>query len=159
MEKVQIWRLFMNNVLSSLTEKQKVLLYLSIALVLIIVVFSTIIYPVFDKNNKLNTQINNQKQLHTYLLDSQKSLQNNKIYANLNSNLARNIINKQFSNIQKSTIIRANNIILSSKKQNFAKILNAISSLKTNYGIVVVDAKIDKVASGLVDAHLTFKYP
>lgn len=145
--------------LKLLSDKQKLYVYLGIAIVFIMIFIKVFIYPVFSEHTSLEKQINNQKSLQQYLLTAKKSLIDNKIFPNLTTQKAKSIINNTFSSIKKSTIVADKNIILTANNQNFSKILRAINSLKINHGIVVLQAKINKTKEGLVDAKLTFKYP
>lgn len=149
----------MSNMLVNLTAKQKFITLVSTTILILLLLIILVIYPIIKKNNALNKQIVLQQELHTYLLDSQKLLQNNKIFPNLEDNVAKNIINKVFAGVSISTTVKDSTIAASIKNQNFSKIINAIYSLKRNNGIVVINAQITKVKSGLVDATLVFKYP
>ena len=149
----------MNNIIDNLGKKQNIYIYLLAATLFFISGMTFFIYPVFTENEKINNQVALQNSLQQYLLSSQEKIENQKIFATLTSRFARNIINRNFSSIERSLVIDNNTIVLTATKQNFMKIIQSIQKVKSKHGIVVIKANINKVAPGLVDATLTFKYP
>ena len=115
--------------------------------------------PILDDNKLLKNKISQQQKLQQYLINSNTKLKNNKLFKTLNINNAKTIIDRQFSNIKKTSKIQDDKIIITIKSQNFSKILTNINSLKIKYGIVAVQASFDKQKAGVVNAKLFFKHP
>lgn len=140
------------------TNKQQLAISIFILLVSLLLIFSLFISPIFKKNNNLHSQIISAISVGKYLSNSQTKLQNNKIFPSITTKAAKKIIQNNFQAI-KTIAIDKKNIKLTLKKQEFIKVINAISKLKAQHGIVVIFAKIDKIKSGIVSSELVLKHP
>ena len=135
---------------------------LIVGVLIIGVLYSLVFSPLLNQNEQLQGELKAEKELSIYLDISEQKIS---VLANYPA-LSKEQISKQIKAVfqaqkiklynlevrEKSTLVRINRIA-------FKQLLATLQQLKTLYGIVVTEAQIKHVDTGIVSAQLTFQMP
>jgi type II secretory pathway component PulM len=135
---------------------------LIVGVLIIGVLYSLVFSPLLNQNEQLQAELKAEKELSIYLNMSEQKLSIITNYPTLSKEQISKQIKAAFQaqkikldNLEareKSTLVNINNIA-------FKQLLAILQQLKTLYGIVVTEAKIERVDTGIVSAQLTFQMP
>ena len=135
---------------------------LVIGVLIIGVLYSLVFSPLLNQNEQLQAELKAEKELSIYLNMSEQKLSIITNYPTLSKEQISKQIKAAFQaqkikldNLEareKSTLVNINNIA-------FKQLLAILQQLKTLYGIVVTEAQIKRVDTGIVSAQLTFQMP
>jgi type II secretory pathway component PulM len=135
---------------------------LVIGVLIIGVLYSLVFSPLLNQNEQLQAELKAEKELSIYLNMSEQKLSIITNYPTLSKEQISKQIKAAFQaqkikldNLEareKSTLVNINNIA-------FKQLLAILQQLKTLYGIVVTEAQIERVDTGIVSAQLTFQMP
>ena len=150
----------------SLNTQDKIKTLVGAILLGILLIYFIILKPVYDTNSKLTKQQKQQQQILTQLNITRDKLTNSNHYPTLTPARAKILILKTLSNnnISQRSLIKTRNksfkkITVSIQKQAFNQLVKSLEKLKNQYGIVVKEANITKIDTGIVKANLTLIYP
>ena len=146
-------------ILTSITKVENSSRFLVIMLLLIVLIYVTIMAPLFDQNSQLQEDIKIENELSLYLDTAQQELSSTLQYPVLSLEQANQLIRDTFK-VQGVTLdslnIKNETSIINIKIIAFSQLLEALQQLKNQYGVVVTKAIIEIVEPGLVSAQLTF---
>ena len=135
---------------------------LVIGVLIIGVLYSLVFSPLLNQNEQLQAELKAEKELSIYLNMSEQKLSIITNYPTLSKEQISKQIKAAFQaqkikldNLEareKSTLVNINNIA-------FKQLLAALQQLKTLDGIVVTEAQIERVDTGVVSVQLTFQMP
>jgi len=135
---------------------------LVIGVLIIGVLYSLVFSPLLNQNEQLQAELKAEKELSIYLNMSEQKLSIITNYPTLSKEQISKQIKAAFQaqkikldNLEareKSTLVNINRIA-------FKQLLAILQQLKTLYGIVVTEAQIERVDTGIVSAQLTFQMP
>ena len=135
---------------------------LIVGVLIIGVLYSLVFSPLLNQNEQLQAELKAEKELSIYLNMSEQKLSIITNYPTLSKEQISKQIKAAFQaqkikldNLEareKSTLVNINRIA-------FKQLLAILQQLKTLYGIVVTEAKIERVDTGIVSAQLTFQMP
>jgi len=135
---------------------------LVIGVLIIGVLYSLVFSPLLNQNEQLQAELKAEKELSIYLNMSEQKLSIITNYPTLSKEQISKQIKAAFQaqkikldNLEareKSTLVNINNIA-------FKQLLAILQQLKTLYGIVVTEAQIERVDTGVVSVQLTFQMP
>ena len=135
---------------------------LIVGVLIIGVLYSLVFSPLLNQNEQLQGELKAEKELSIYLNMSEQKLSIITNYPTLSKEQISKQIKAAFQaqkikldNLEareKSTLVNINNIA-------FKQLLAILQQLKTLYGIVVTEAQIERVDTGIVSAQLTFQMP
>jgi len=135
---------------------------LVVGVLIIGVLYSLVFSPLLNQNEQLQGELKAEKELSIYLNMSEQKLSIITNYPTLSKEQISKQIKAAFQaqkikldNLEareKSTLVNINNIA-------FKQLLAILQQLKTLYGIVVTEAQIERVDTGVVSVQLTFQMP
>ncbi|NYT28114.1 type II secretion system protein GspM [Candidatus Thiodubiliella endoseptemdiera] len=133
-----------------------------VAIIFIIALLYALVFsPIWQHNEQLQLELEAEKNLATYLQQTQQKLVSLPNYPTLSQQQAEQYINQTF----KAQRVQLNGVIMQPKKSivsinkiTFKKLLNSLKTLKNKYGILTVKANIKRIKSGIVDAQLTLNF-
>ena len=135
---------------------------LVVGVLIIGVLYSLVFSPLLNQNEQLQAELKAEKELSIYLNMSEQKLSIITNYPTLSKEQISKQIKAAFQaqkikldNLEareKSTLVNINRIA-------FKQLLAILQQLKTLYGIVVTEAQIKRVDTGIVSAQLTFQMP
>jgi len=129
---------------------------------LIIVLYSFVFSPLLNQTKQLQNELTAERQLSTYLNQAKQQLANIPNYPALSKINAQKQINNAFQAQKiklKSLTIQNKLGVVSINKIAFEKLLGILQQLKNQHGIVVTEALIKRIDTGVVSAQLTFQIP
>ena len=146
-------------ILTSITKVENSSRFLVIMLLLIVLIYVTIMAPLFDQNSQLQEDIKIENELSLYLDTAQQELSSTLQYPVISLEQANQLIRDTFK-VQGVTLdslnIKNEKSIINIKIIAFSQLLEALQQLKNQHGVVVTKAIIEIVEPGLVSAQLTF---
>ena len=146
-------------ILTSITKVENSSRFLVIMLLLIVLIYVTIMAPLFDQNSQLQEDIKIENELSLYLDTAQQELSIASQYPVISLEQANQLIRDTFK-VQGVTLdslnIKNETSIINIKIIAFSQLLEALQQLKNQHGVVVTKAIIEIVEPGLVSAQLTF---
>ena len=146
-------------ILTSITKVENSSRFLVIMLLLIVLIYVTIMAPLFDQNSQLQEDIKIENELSLYLDTAQQELSSTLQYPVISLEQANQLIRDTFK-VQGVTLdslnIKNETSIINIKIIAFSQLLEALQQLKNQHGVVVTKAIIEIVEPGLVSAQLTF---
>tara|TARA_B100000586_G_scaffold243771_1_gene198366 strand:+ start:541 stop:993 length:453 start_codon:yes stop_codon:yes gene_type:complete len=135
---------------------------LVIGVLIIGVLYSLVFSPLLNQNEQLQGELKAEKELSIYLNMSEQKLS---IITNYPA-LSKEQISKQIKAAFQAQKIKLDNLearekstLVNINRIAFKQLLATIQQLKTLYGIVVTEAQIKRVDTGIVSAQLTFQMP
>lgn len=135
---------------------------LVIGLLIIAVLYNLVFSPLLNQNEQLQAELKAEKELSIYLNKSKQQLSALAIYPAL----SKEQISQQIKSVFEEQKIKLNNLkvlgkstLVSINKIAFKQLLTILQQLKTQHGIVVTEAQIKRIDSGIVNAQLTFQMP
>jgi len=135
---------------------------LVIGLLIIAFLYSLVFSPLLNQNEQLQAKLKAEKELSIYLNTSKQKLS---ALANYPA-LSKEQIPQQIKAVFQAQKIKLDNLeargkstLVSINKIAFKQLLTILQQLKTLYGIVVIEAQIKLVDTGIVSAQLTFQMP
>ena len=135
---------------------------LVIGLLIIAFLYSLVFSPLLNQNEQLQAKLKAEKELSIYLNTSKQKLS---ALANYPA-LSKEQIPQQIKVVFQAQKIKLDNLeargkstLVSINKIAFKQLLTILQQLKTLYGIVVIEAQIKLVDTGIVSAQLTFQMP
>ena len=135
---------------------------LVIGVLIIGVLYSLVFSSLLNQNEQLQGELKAEKELSIYLNMSEQKLS---IITNYPT-LSKEQISKQIKAAFQAQKIKLDNLearekstLVSINKITFKQLLATLQQLKTLYGIVVTEAQIERVDTGIVSAQLTFQMP
>ena len=146
-------------ILTSITKVENSSRFLVIMLLLIVLIYVTIMAPLFDQNSQLQEDIKIENELSLYLDTAQQELSITSQYPVISLEQANQIIGDTFQTqgvTLDSLNIKNKTSITNIKVIPFSQLLEALQQLKDQHGVVVTKAIIEIVEPGLVSAQLTF---
>ena len=135
---------------------------LVIGLLIIAVLYSLVFSPLLNQNEQLQAELKAEKELSIYLNKSKQQLSALANYPALSKEQIPQQIKSVFEE-QKIKLynlkVRGKSTLVSINKIAFKQLLTILQQLKTQHGIVVTEAQIKRIDSGIVNAQLTFQMP
>lgn len=145
----------------SLNQREQISAIGGSFLLMIILLYSLILAPIWNNNSALNEELKIQRELSTYLNRAGVILNTLPNHTKLSKTLAISNIERLFRNngtALNGVITQKKHILIAADKVQFLRLLNILQNLKNQHGITVVEAKIKRIKSGLVSAKLTLTY-
>ena len=135
---------------------------LIVGVLIIGVLYSLVFSPLLNQNEQLQAELKAEKELSIYLNMSEQKLS---IITNYPT-LSKEQISKQIKAAFQAQKIKLDNLearekctLVNINRIAFKQLLAILQQLKTLYGIVVTEAQIKRVDTGIVSAQLTFQMP
>ncbi|SMN11384.1 hypothetical protein SPBRAN_1656 [uncultured Candidatus Thioglobus sp.] len=126
------------------------------AAVLVFFVFILSVVLLNSTNTNLNQKLTSGRDLGQSLLELKASTPKPK----LSAIKAKRIISKTYDQLKRKNIrIDGKKIVFSSLKMPFVDLLYGLEQLKNKHNIVLTDAQIERVDSGVVEVKMSFVYP
>ena len=145
-----------------LTQNDKNKAIAALAVLLAFVLITWVFLPIQQRSADLQTQLQSQQELAQYLSNTKQQLALLPNHPTLTKPQAQQIIESLFktSKIQLNALImQTDSSIISINKIRFSQLLELLTQLKSKHGIVTTEATINRIDSGVVNAHLTLQYP
>ena len=112
--------------------------------------------PLLEQNEQVHADIKTENELSLYLEMAQQEFSNISKYPVLSQEQAKQQIDSIFQAQGIKTNIFNKSNVANIKKISFVRLLDTLKQLKTQDGIVVIKATIERVGPGIVNAELTF---
>ena len=145
-----------------LNKNEKNIVIITAIFLSVIILYTFIFSPMYQRTDDLQAQINTEKNLANYLNNAKQQLASLPSYPTLTKQKAQQVINavtKENGIKLNALIMQSNSSIVSINKIGFSKLLNLLNQFKSKNGMVVTKADIKYLATGLVSAHFTLQYP
>ena len=114
--------------------------------------------PIYDTQHSLTMTLAKEQRIQKQLQQAKAEIGNQKIYPSLSADNALKQV-ATLIGVRYNATIGSEGINVRITKQNFDRLQRGLYTLKQRHGIVVTNATITRVASGLVDATLLFTHP
>ena len=135
---------------------------LVIGFLIIAVLYSLVFSPLLNQNEQLQTDLKAEKELSIYLNKSKQQLSALANYPALSEEHIPQQIKSVFEE-QKIKLynleVRGKSTLVSINKIAFKQLLAILQQLKTQHGIIVTEAQIERIDTDIVNAQLTFQMP
>lgn len=126
------------------------------AVVFVFFVFILSVILLNNTNTNLNQKLSAERELGQSLLKLKELTPKPK----LSAIKAKRIISKIYAQLKRKNIrIDGKKIVFSSLKVPFVDLLHGLEELKNKHSIVLTDAQIERIDSGVVEVKMTFVYP
>ena len=145
--------------LTNITKSENSLKVLTVFLFLIVFSYAALFVPLLDRNDQIQDDIASENELSLILAKANQQLSSFSQHSRLSQEQMKQKVGSIFlaQGVKLSGHkIQAESSTASIKNISFVSLIEALKQLKTQNGIVVSSAVIDRIGPGIVSAQLTF---
>ena len=148
--------------LNTATKTENSSKVLAACLFLIVFSYAALFAPLLERNEQIQNDITSEKELSLFLSKAKQQLSSFSQYSELSHEQMKQKVDSIFQAQGVELIghkIQGNSSTANINKISFVLLLDTLKQLKTQDGIMVTGAVIDRIESGVVSAQLTFSSP